>query len=164
MWIILTKNQKAWVDYIDADLSSYKWYYHINHKGGTGYAARCVGGRKIKQTIFMHNVIADRMGLSHSNRNTIDHVDQNKLNNSRLNLRPTDNLSQQQINVAPTKLNTSGYKGVSFHVSHNKFRATIMINGKHCHLGYFNTPEEAALVYNQKALENWGERAWLNSL
>jgi hypothetical protein len=161
MWILLTKGQKTWVDDIDSDLANYKWYYHINHKGGTGYAARMIGGRKHKKVLFMHNVIADRMGLIHSRKDTIDHRDRNKLNNSRSNLQ-ISNSSLQEVNKGLTKQNSTGYKGVSFHTGTQKYRAVITVNGKQIHIGEFKTPQEAALAYNLKALEIWGLRAWLN--
>jgi len=45
-----------------------------------------------------------------------------------------------------------------------KFRARIWIGGVESSLGCFNTPEEAALAYNKKALEVFGEYAYLNKL
>ena len=40
--------------------------------------------------------------------------------------------------------------GVSFHKGAKKYRATIDMNGEHRHLGLFDTPEEASLVYRKE--------------
>lgn len=39
--------------------------------------------------------------------------------------------------------NTSGYPGVSWDVSRDKWKAQIKVNGKNIHLGRFDTLEEA---------------------
>ena len=52
------------------------------------------------------------------------------------------------------KQNTSGYKGVSFHKGTSKWRATISLQNRKKHLGFFETKEQAALAYNKFVLEN----------
>jgi hypothetical protein len=59
---------------------------------------------------------------------------------------------------------TSKYKGVSFDSINNKWRSGIMINGKTIHLGRFNLEEEAAIAYNNKAIELFGEFAKINNI
>lgn len=44
----------------------------------------------------------------------------------------------------------------------NKYQSGIVCNKKRIHLGCFNTPEEAAIAYNNKAIEIFGEYAKLN--
>lgn len=87
----------------------------------------------------------------------IDHIDQDKSNNKIENLRPAT-ISHNGANRSIMTTNTSGYKGVSFHKAGKKWRASI----KARHIGSFNTKEEAALAYNEKALEEYGEYASLN--
>jgi len=65
---------------------------------------------------------------------------------------------QKQGNVS------SIYKGVSFYKSYSKWRATIMINSKQVHLGYFVSEIEAAKAYNAKAIELYGEFANINNI
>lgn len=62
--------------------------------------------------------------------------------------------------VGLTSQNTSGYKGISLNRLSGKWCATI----KHRWLGAFSTPEEAAKAYNDAAIEEYGEKAWLNKL
>ncbi|UQJ95255.1 putative homing endonuclease [Klebsiella phage CPRSA] len=55
------------------------------------------------------------------------------------------------------KNNKSGYRGVCWSSRAEKYRATIGIDGKQIHLGYFDTPEEASKAYHQKAKETFGD-------
>jgi hypothetical protein len=60
--------------------------------------------------------------------------------------------------------NTSGYKGVSFNKAAKKFKSYIKKDGKLMHLGLFETATAAALAYNEKAKELFGESAGLNKI
>jgi hypothetical protein len=91
----------------------------------------------------------------------IDHIDGNRLNNRKSNLRFATS-SQNKINRGPRKDNTSGFKGVSLNKKLNKYGVRLMIDGKYKHLGLFNNKIEAAKVYNENALKYYGEFAWLN--
>ena len=79
----------------------------------------------------------------------IDHIDRNKQNNKIENLRKANVFINNQ-NQGERKNNTSGYKGVSWSKQRSKWRATITINNKHKHLGFFTAKEEAFVCY-QKA-------------
>ena len=93
----------------------------------------------------------------------IDHIDGNRLNNQKSNLRFATS-AQNKMNRGPRKDNKSGFKGVSLNKALNKWTARIMIENKYKHLGLFETKEEAAKAYNEYAKENFGEFAWLNKL
>jgi len=72
----------------------------------------------------------------------VDHKDQNKLNNRIDNLdlvTPQQNQKNQTLSTA----NTSGYTGVGWRQSIKRFRASITVNKKSVHLGYFENIEEA---------------------
>ena len=57
----------------------------------------------------------------------------------------------------------TGYKGVGWGGSRGGgWQAQIMRDGKRVFLGAFDTPEEAARVYDAAARELFGESAWLN--
>ncbi|MEK0324126.1 MAG: HNH endonuclease [Nitrosopumilus sp.] len=92
----------------------------------------------------------------------IDHIDQNRANNSWSNLRECTNL-QNQGNQKVCKNNVSGYKGVSWHTQRNCWRAQIGIqeNGKNRskHLGVFTDLKDAVDAYNAAAIEYFGEFA-----
>lgn len=97
-----------------------------------------------------------------------DHKNGDRLDNRKCNLR----LATQQQNMANTKkiirnndyhINSSKYKGVmkrSDYVS--KWRARIRFNGKLIHLGNFDNEIKAAIAYDKKAIELFGEFACVN--
>lgn len=59
---------------------------------------------------------------------------------------------------------TSRFKGVSWNIGVEKWRAGIRINGKGKHLGYFDDEIEAAYVYDAAAIESFGEFARTNEM
>jgi hypothetical protein len=61
-----------------------------------------------------------------------------------------------------TVKNTSIYRGVSYWQHGRKWLAQINHQHKHHHIGYFETEEDAAIAYNQKAEELLGDKARLN--
>lgn len=50
--------------------------------------------------------------------------------------------------------NKTGYRGVYYKNSTNRYIDSIQNNKKRIELGYFKTPEEAALAYNKYVVEN----------
>jgi hypothetical protein len=119
--------------------------------GRTFYAKTSTGGT----TLFLHNVIfgpCDKL---------VDHIDGDGLNNRRSNLRAATT-RQNQANKRLPENNTSGFKGVreaKWATGPKRWRATIFVDGKHNHLGYFFSPEEAAVAYDYAAERVWGEFA-----
>lgn len=64
--------------------------------------------------------------------------------------------------VATVKNKTSQYNGVRR--SGKKWQALIRKNYETIMIGRFDTEQEAALAYNMKALELFGEFAYLNKI
>lgn len=93
----------------------------------------------------------------------IDHIDRNATNNCRNNLRFCSK-QQNQANQKLSKYGSSRYRGVSFCKATNKWAAMIMVNYKCIRLGRFSTQEEAAVAYNKKAKEVFGEFAYQNTI
>jgi len=91
----------------------------------------------------------------------IDHIDHNPLNNQKSNLRVCLR-SENCANRRRQTNNTTGYKGVSFNQILNKYAAYNKKDGTKFHLGLYTTAEEAALVYDKKAKEAFGDFAFLN--
>lgn len=129
--------------------SKIKWHLH---KNGNCFYAR--NGREEK----LHRLILDAKVGEIS-----DHVNRNTLDNRRLNLRITDKFGNQK-NVGIRRDNSSGYKGVNFWKRNSKWVARIQFNNKRISLGSFETPREAAKVYNLAAKKYHGEYASLNLL
>ena len=144
-------------DYQTLNLGSYKWHRVIGQ--ATTYVATSNKGK----TLYLHRLIT---GLENASRSIyVDHIDHNGLNNSRDNLRITDNKGNQQNQRKHlSDQNHSCYKGVTKH-SYNKSNpwiAHITLSGKIKHLGNYRTEEEAALSYNRAAIEHFGSMANLN--
>lgn len=135
----------------DADfewLSQYRW--HLDH----GYAAMTIRKPK-KGVLYMHRLINQTsIGLS------TDHINGNKLDNRRGNLR---SCSQSQNNANQTvRYNKSGFKGVVWHRRNQKWQAQIGINGKCKYLGQYKDKLEAAKAYDTAAKALFGEFAYVN--
>ena len=91
----------------------------------------------------------------------IDHINHDTLDNRKTNLRIVNhyqNMANQQLR----KSNTSGFKGVTWEKSSQKWVAQLRHKNKCLKLGRYRSKEEAALSYNRKAVEIWGEYASLN--
>lgn len=88
----------------------------------------------------------------------LDHADRDPTNNKINNLRPAT-AQQNSANASLSRLNSVGLKGVSFVKRLDKYSATIKFNRKQIHLGVFDDPQEAAKVYQKKAVELFGEYA-----
>lgn len=58
--------------------------------------------------------------------------------------------------------NTTGYRGVSLRSSTGMYRASLGVDYKVRHLGYFSDPLDAARAYDAAALAQYGEFAQLN--
>ena len=135
--IKLTQNKYALVDDENFEwLDQWKWHYN------NGYAMRRkhIKGRKSGIYILMHNLInGTPKGLD------TDHVDRDRLNNQRSNLRTVTH-QQNAFNAKLNLRNTSGYKGVSLDKVLNKWKVYIILNDKYIHLGRFLNLEDAILV------------------
>ncbi len=80
----------------------------------------------------------------------IDHIDNNKTNNSLENLRWVS-YSENNRNISKQKNASSKYLGVS--KKRKKFQARISIDGKQVNIGLFKDEIEAVKAYNNKVLE-----------
>lgn len=126
------------------------------HFDSKGYAFISIQGTKL----LAHRA-AWAMTYGECPKKHIDHIDGNKANNRISNLRVCTH-NQNQHNQGIRKTNKSGYKGVSWMKSVQKWHAQICANSKVTHLGFYSTPEEAAKVYDRAALDIHGEFAWTN--
>src|SRR4051812_35760807 len=103
-YITLTQNKQAIVDDEDYEwLKQWKWTFDGRYAQRNLYAN---GGKK---KLYMHRLI---MGAN--KRQLIDHINQDRLDNQRNNLRFA-NKSVNGFNRGLPNNNTSGFKGVTLH-------------------------------------------------
>jgi hypothetical protein len=154
--IPLTKGHFAIVDNEDYnELMQWKWSY------SGGYPVRKVQTSTGSKTYCMHRQI-----MQPPDGYVVDHIDGNRLNNQRCNLRLCT-MAQNAINRRPNlSKHSSPYKGVYYHKRRiaNPWMARIKHNDIDLHLGVFPTAEDAARAYNAASIELHGEFAWLNEV
>ncbi|MEM7574947.1 MAG: Pathogenesis-related transcriptional factor and ERF protein [Bacteroidota bacterium] len=110
-------------------------------------------------TIYLHKLVAEHFlgEQKTSESNLVGCKNGNKLD-CRL-----ENIEYRSRSVASRKRKSSsklGYTGV--YKENNRYRAVISVNRKSVHIGMFSTPEEAALAYNEKSRELYGEHGKIN--
>ena len=158
--ITLTQGKVALVD--DDDyvwLNQWKWCAKPGHH--TFYAAHYVRVAKYKHRFEkMHRLI---LGLQESDKQQVDHVDGNGLNNQRSNLRICT-ITQNNQSRRKRKVGTSKYKGVYWHQRDHKWQSRITVNKKRIQLGCFDSETDAAIAYNRAALKCFGEFVVLNKI
>lgn len=150
--IPLGKDQFALVDDDDFDrLRSTRWFL-----SGSGYAVGFVQQDGRFKLVYMHRLIlgAEPDALA-------DHINADKLDNRRSNLRlatPEQNGQNKRLN----SLSETQLKGVGWHKRRRKYHARIQLLGMRYHLGYFEDAESAALAYDAAAKALFGEYAHVN--
>lgn len=123
--------------------------------GSNGYAyfSRWESGRSWPGTL--HRWLMEAPKGAH-----VDHINGDKLDNRRQNLRivspQTNQVNRKQLN----KNNSSGIRGVQ-HVphlsSHNPWRAQITVERKNIHLGLFATRPKAVAARREAERQHYGE-------
>lgn len=139
---------------VDADIYDYLMQWKWTYSGGYAYRLKTVRGNSRK--IWMHRECNGTKEGEYT-----DHIDGNRLNNTRSNLR-TCTYAQNNKNAKTRKDNKSGYRGVYWEKSCNKWRVVISNDGKKLSVGLFDDIVEAAKAYNAAAKKLHGSFARLN--
>jgi hypothetical protein len=135
-WIELGDGKFTLVDAADvADVSGHTWSF------SSGYAKAGIGRRP--RALHLLLLRGDR-------DHEVDHINGNKLDNRRSNLRLATK-QQNGVNRGPTKRSKTGFKGVQEHYD-GSFVARFA--GKY--LGVFGTPEAAAAAYDAEVATTHG--------
>lgn len=145
-----SSGERFYFDIADyAEVCQYCW-----HKQGNGYVHAKVSGKKVLLHRFLLNLQKGQQG---------DHIDGNRLNNRRSNLRVCTH-AENMRNCKGRQGVTSVYKGVSLDKKLNKWRADIRLNRKTIYIGVYADEVEAASAYNQAALRYHGAFARVNDV
>ena len=103
----------------------------------------------VRVSIYIHRLLGEVFLPNFTNLPTVEHKDQNKLNNSLFNLK-WENRSNQNHNKSIQINNTSGVKGVFYNKKNGKWCGCMMINKKRLSRE-FDTKKKAILY--RKELE-----------
>lgn len=116
----------------------------------SGYAQTRINGKHA----YLHRLI---MGCEKGDGKTVDHINRNKLDNRRENLRIVTK-AKNQVNVKRTS-NTFGVRGVYPSSCNNKsaYIAQLKKDGKIHHLGSFTTLDDAIKARRAAELKYFGE-------
>jgi len=136
-------------------LKGFRYYLHKK-----GYAYRFTSNKKGKKAVYMHHdVIGKQEGK------VVDHINRNKLDNRKSNLRHITN-RQNLMNIEKTrkKSTSSVYKGVCWVEGSKAWKATVRDGDKTISLGYFRDEKTAAHAYNAYVKKIHGEFAVLNDV
>jgi hypothetical protein len=155
--IILAKSHyNIYIIYVDADiwhhLNNYKWHIHNNYCIGT------INGKIISMHAYIYLYYNNISGTIY---NPIDHININKFDNRIQNLRIVSASSNNQ-NKEKNKNCSSKYIGV--YKNKKKWISTINKNYKKYYLGSFINEVDAAIAYNNKAIELYGNNCKINNL
>lgn len=139
--IPLTRGRVALVDDEDFDaVICHRWHCAVRPNGRC-YARTSIGRGRV---VYMHRLIMQappHMDIDHANRDGLD--------NRRGNLRVCTR-GENLRNSTVRRDSKTGYKGVSYHGHglNRPWMAHIHYNGKHLVIGYYRTPEEAAIAHD----------------
>jgi hypothetical protein len=154
--VIYVKNNKG--EKIDEfTVSDDRWHDCMNYYWcslNDGYFAAHINGKSVR----IHRYIMDAQP-----NQTIDHIDHDTKNNQTSNLRVSDGSSNGH-NRTKKSNTTSIYYGVHLQNTTNNWIARVGQNSKRIHIGSYKTEVEAAIAYNIKAQELYGNHANLNKI
>lgn len=125
----------------DNDLASIRWGADKD-----GYAR---GYRGVN--IRAHRVVMERMcGCPLTANDICDHIDRNKLNNQRDNLRLVDKSSNNLNQPVRKPYGRSGVTGVAWHAAAGRWQAVVRRNRVTHYLGLFDSVQDAAIAVAEK--------------
>ena len=101
-----------------------------------GYRRVCVDGVNYQVHRILYSLYVDK---EISSELFIDHIDGNRLNNKRSNLR--------LVTCAENGFNRKSAKGYTYNKRAKKFQASIKVNGKQIYLGIYDNELDARAAY-----------------
>jgi hypothetical protein len=146
----------------DSETGCFTWLTPRGKAKAGSTAGTIVGNGYRHITVFGRQLLAHRLAWLYVHGRwpaaQIDHINGNRDDNRITNLReaiPSQNSHNSKLPVT----NTSGFKGVSWHVRHRKWIASIRLESKLRYLGSFDNVEDAARAYAEASKKLHGEFA-----
>lgn len=142
----------TFVDLEDVNLcKKYRW--NVQKCYEQNFDTFYIGASDSGKMISMHRLLINAKKGKH-----VDHIDGDKLNNRKSNLREcsrADNMKNRKLNYN----NKSGHKGVFWYYYNgvNKWKASITVDGKRIWLGSFERLEDAVRVRKEAEEKYHGE-------
>jgi hypothetical protein len=138
---------KDWIFYNSKTGQFLRKKYQLKSNKVGGLDSHGYLGIGIQGKIYKAHQLAWLYHFGSHPKGQIDHINCNRQDNRIENLR--------NVNATINALNRSSAKGVYKHF--NKYRARIKINGKHLHLGLFDSEDQAKQVYLNAKKQYLGE-------
>jgi hypothetical protein len=129
---------------------SRSWNYYEPH--------RTVMGSKWNMCVQFSREI---MGLKRKDTQVVDHINGNRLDNRRANLRICTH-KENSRNRTKSVGKTSKHKGVHYEADRKRWRASIRYDGKLICLGRYKSEEAASTAYDNAATKYFGKFAKTN--
>ena len=154
--LVTRKNSRIETKHAIVDDEDYEflmqWTWYANElREGKFYVRRSASME------YMHRVV-----MQAPKGKQVDHINQNPLDNRKVNLRLCNNIENNSYKgKRPGKNN---YKGVCWHKGSKKYLAKIIVKSKHIYLGTFDSEIEAAKAYNEAAKKYHKEFAFYNQV
>ena len=153
--IPLTQGKVALVDDDDVErIIQYLW--RAEPKGDAWYASSI--HPRTGQKMYLHRFILNL----ESGDSDMDHINGNGLDCRKSNLRLATRSQNGANRPKFSGRYSSKYKGVGWKKQNQRWAASIRVNTKLIHLGYFLVEEDAARAYDRAAIKYFGEFAKTN--
>jgi hypothetical protein len=117
---------------------------HFKLSTNKGYAR----GYTKQKTYFIHRIV-----LNAPKNMQVDHINNNRLDNKKSNLRLVNNKQNNENRKGAYSTSKTGIRGVCWYKSHKKWRAVIMSNYKQVYNKLFDSQEEAVIAVVNKRKE-----------
>lgn len=132
------------VDAADADWVN-QWRWSLTDNGYAKRYARIDGAR---QQVYLHRAL---LGFGPDDRVQVDHINRDKLDNRRCNLRPATRAENNQ-NSSSQRGSSSKYRGVYWSSVNQRWVAQVKVNRRSTHVGCFTNEDEAGEAARQARL------------
>ncbi len=139
----------ALADDEDEELLNRHWRLRKGYATTRIYAGKR-NGHSVQREVSMHRMV---LGASIPEGKETDHINRDKLDNRRSNLRPVTKLQNCQ-NLSAQKRNRTGLRGVQWDKANGLYKACARLNGVLHSFGYFTDPVEASAVVSAWRAKN----------